>query len=152
MRLIMAVSSDGYVARCHGDTMDWLGRDDKAVFRLLTATGDRALACGTGTAPLLPPMVGRKVYALSRDDYGLSHFEQSHPNGWLIGGQTIALSALGQMYLSEVHLCRSDRMAFPVDGAIRDLITERLMRENWDCDMKTRVGDVVVEAWRPRVV
>lgn len=39
LKLIMAVSADGFVSNGPDDHMDWTGPDDKKAFRLLTSVG-----------------------------------------------------------------------------------------------------------------
>lgn len=169
MRIIMAVSRDGYVARCRRDDMSWLGATDKAVFRILTGVGGE-VAVGRTTADCMPKYLpGRNVRVLSRDGYEpfsswgtLDEFYKQVPDGWLIGGQTVAMAALVQGYVDEVHLCRSDRMAFPCPGDFptEDMLTpwleanrhehDYLRNRWWELEMTTEVLDVTVECWRRR--
>ena len=146
MRILMAVSRDGYVARSHDDRMDWLGKEDKALFRALTSVGGMC-AVGKTTAAVMPAVLaGRTLVRVVRAIRGDSSdradpFEDfcatlkrlrrmekgGAPEWWLIGGQTIALAALAEGYVSEVHLCHSDRCAYPAPGVgQRDALTPRL--------------------------
>lgn len=156
MRLVMAVSKDGWLARCHDDNMTWLGADDKAAFRLLTSTNGGHVGVGSKTAECMPPVLpGRSLLVLStrscaRRWGSLDDFHRCYPGGSLIGGPTVALEALRKSYITEVHLCRSTRNAFPEhgNGAIPDRLTIELAALNWQIAMKTRFGDTVVECWR----
>lgn len=153
MKLIMGISRDRYVARSATDDMSWLGPSDKAVFRLLTVSSGGVLGVGSKTAAYMPKKLeGRKLLMLSRKSgISLKQFEKKHPNGWLIGGQKIALTALEDGYIDEAYLCHSDRYAFPEkhDGPIPDYITSKLhSEESWSMEMTIKFGDTRVECWR----
>lgn len=154
MNIIMAVSKDGYVARGPTDDMSWLGGEDKAVFRILTGVGGM-VAVSRKTANLMPKhLEGRTLLALSsreEADGDLEDFSRRHNVRWLAGGQTLALVALRRALVGEVHICRSDRSAFPrhPDMAIPDLLTPYMQRgPMWNRAMRTRLFDVTVECWR----
>jgi dihydrofolate reductase len=157
MKLVMAVSRDGWLARDAEDDMSWLGSTDKAVFRILTGVGGvvgvshRTAECMPGNLP------GRRVIFLSRYEKKTSHvmaledFQHSHPDGWLIGGPTLAHAAMEARYLDEVHLCRSDRCAFPTSKTcVKDWLTPWLEAPpiDWYKRMYTKILDVTVECWR----
>ena len=123
LRLLMAVSGDGLLCRGPHDDMVWTGSTDKRLFRVLTSVG-RVCAVGSGTRGLMRDLPGRTLLELSRDGhtgYTLETFAQDHPDGWLLGGPTVAEAALraglvGEVYLSwitDVKL-RSGRPAGPV--------------------------------------
>lgn len=141
----MVVSADGFVARGPEDDMSWTGRYDKAVFRALTGVGGR-FAVGSATHRLMPDRLeGRTAYVLSRTmGMTLEAFQAHCPEGWLIGGQTVALAALEKGFLSEMHICWSDRplgSGVPFDPAF-------LERHPNGPAMGTRVGDTTVEVYR----
>jgi dihydrofolate reductase len=106
MKLLMAVSADGYLATGPDDNMRWTGWMDKAIFRLLTLTSDQPLLAGRTTAERLPPLPGRTVLALSRQGLTLHLAATRHPGSWLIGGPMIAYEALKLGLVSQVVLCR----------------------------------------------
>lgn len=175
MKLIMAVSADGFVARDADDDMSWTGLTDKHVFRLLTSVGG-VLGAGRKTFEQLPRLEGRTVICLSRK-YGwvknyearkaleaapgpgvvpasaanvrtltLEQFNNQHPTGWLIGGQKVALEAFKLNLLDQVYLCRS-REAFLHQGVV-DRITARLQKECWRRKQSVRFFyDTSVEIW-----
>ena len=130
MRLLMAISADGFVAKSEHDSMTWLGSLDKHIFRILSAVGG---VCGIGrkslaciTTPL--PWPGRTLIPLS--SHGgigggttLTEFYEVHPDAWLLGGQTLALQAFELGYISEVHLCRS---TIKIGSGIPELLTAHL--------------------------
>lgn len=159
MRLILGVSSDGYLSRETKDRMDWLGPTDKAVFRILTSVGG---VCGVSvkTAALMPSSLpGRRMCLISRSlDEGMSlvEFSNRFPGGWLLGGPTLAKAALELDLVSEVHLCRSNRAAFPVQGAVRDTVTDFLKLNSrnescntwWSLKLTTPIVDMRVECWK----
>ena len=110
MRLLMAVSADGFLARGPDDDMRWTGRLDKKVFRLLTGVGG---VCGAGSTTydlMETTLKGRTLFRLSRSghDMGLRLFAEAHPSAWLIGGPTIAVEAFQRGLIDEVHLYRSE--------------------------------------------
>lgn len=159
MRVLMAVSKDGYMARERDDRMGWLGATDKAVFRVLSGVGG-VMAAGSRTTALMPGTPGRRLLALSRSGYTLADLATEHPDAWLLGGPALALEALASDWagVDEVHLCRSDRLAFPdplCAGSIRDTLTPYLegrgvptdADNGWRLGLKTRVLDVTVERW-----
>lgn len=148
MKLIMAVSADGFVARTGEDDMRWTGSLDKAVFRLLTGTGAEPLAVGRRTRALMPShLPGREMYVLSSSggllgDGTLANYHGRYPDGWLIGGQTVALEAKRQDLLSEIHLCRSSRFVWdgvPLSATLTAGMTLR---------MSTLMADLTVEVYR----
>lgn len=105
MKLLMAVSSDGYLATGPNDRMRWTGVTDKAIFRLLTLTVDRPIFAGWKTAQMMPPLHGRVVHPLSRQGLTLKAADEMYPESWLIGGPTVALEALRAKLVSQVILC-----------------------------------------------
>lgn len=152
MRLILAVSADGYLARQKNDRMDWLGSTDKSIFRILTGVGSWC-ATSAKTAECMPKTLqGRELTVLSRKGMSLAEFAEWKPEGWLLGGPTLAMAALETGLLTEVHMCRSDRYAYPdcmVAGAIGDCVT-RWLRSScgaWLPTMTTRINDVTMERW-----
>lgn len=144
MRLIMAVSSDGFVSRGNNDRMQWTGPVDKALFKLLTLTGNQVLAAGSKTAALLPRLEGRDVVPLSRSGVSLRQFHSEHPLGTLIGGQTVAIEALKDGLLHEIILMQLDRCAF---AGQRDELRP-LLDDRWERHEVSFLG-VRVEIWRP---
>lgn len=144
MKLVMAISKDGYVARGEHDTMQWTGSTDKALFKLVTLIGGGVVAAGCKTAAILPALEGRSVLALSRGGYTLHDFAEEYPEGVLIGGQTVALEALELGLIDEVILMRLERFAF---SGIRDKITPTIIA---GCFALTEVQilDVMVQLYR----
>lgn len=134
--------------------MRWLGPIDKQVFRMLTCVGGGVLVTSNRTAELMPKQLeGRRIEVVSRTTgKTLSNAAAVWPNAWLVGGQSLALSALNDDLLSEVHLCHSDRHAFPQPGhGQRDVLTQWLAAEghnDWHLATYTRLLDVKVECWR----
>ena len=158
-RIIMAVSADGYVAREENDKMLWLGETDKSIFRILTGVGG-VIGASVKTKALMPEKLeGRSFRVLSRGGPTLIDFYNYSTNKvdrayWLIGGQILVMSALTyerENLVSEVHICRSNRFAFPADvaKATKDKITPFLEgHRKWHLAMITKVADVKVECWR----
>ena len=64
LKLVMAVSKDGFVSLGTNDDMLWTGPDDKRAFRLLTSVGG-VLGAGRRTFEQLPRLKGRRVICLS---------------------------------------------------------------------------------------
>ncbi|UFK26695.1 dihydrofolate reductase [Roseobacter phage RDJL6] len=159
MKLVMAVSADGYLAREKNDKMNWLGATDKAVFRILTGVGGHC-ATSAKTAECMPKTLqGRDLTVLSTKGMTLKTFAEWKPDGWLLGGPSLALQALELDLLTEVHICRSNRYAFPdcmAAGSIPDVVT-RFLKDHqrfpgvtdwWHLGLETPVGDLKVERWK----
>lgn len=136
LKLVMAVSKDGFVSMGPNDDMLWTGPDDKRAFRLLTSVGG-VLGAGRRTFENLPRLKGRRVLCLSTrrivlpnaearegmcypfsdgslsDDTAYEHamtlgqFAHQYPNAWLIGGQTVVLEALSLELVDQVFLCHA---------------------------------------------
>lgn len=136
LKLVMAVSKDGFVSLGPDDDMLWTGPDDKRAFRLLTSVGG-VLGAGRRTFENLPRLKGRRVLCLSTrrivlpnaearegmrhpfsdgplsDDTAYEHavtlgqFAHQYPDAWLIGGQTVALEALSLGLVDQVFLCHA---------------------------------------------
>jgi len=110
MQLVMGMSADGYVSINESDDMKWLGKDDKAAFKLLTLGADKHLLVSRKSGLLLPHLEGRKTILLSRDSsegFSLSEAYTLFKDGVLIGGQTIAVIALQKDMIHRAHICKS---------------------------------------------
>lgn len=112
LKLIMAVSADGFVAKGAKDDMRWTGFTDKQVFRLLTASHP-ILLVGRQTFDIMPPLPWRRVIPLSRDpDKGIS-LEQAvaeYPGAWLGGGAQVAQAALEADLVETSYVCHTSAM------------------------------------------
>jgi dihydrofolate reductase len=144
LKLLLAVSADGFLAKGPNDDMKWTGPADKAVFRLLTLTGGVLLA-GRQTAQQLPPLPGRKVVALSRQHHlGLTLREAywSTPQAWLIGGPSVAAEALRENMVERAFLCRTDAIlgeGIPI-GPLAALLPEV-------CTYRQKVAGIYVDVY-----
>lgn len=111
MKLILAVSGDGFLCRGPEDDMKWTGPLDKFIFKLLTLSDGATLLAGSTTFSQLPILPGRKVVRISRGQYpgalSLPMAQQAYPDGWLLGGPTVARAALEQGLVSKAYICRS---------------------------------------------
>jgi len=157
MKLIMATSADGFIARGPDDDMKWSGSLDKLIFKLLTCTSGGQLGAGSTTYDQMPKQLnGRTLHCISRNIpnrsrkcISLSQFYTVYPQGWLIGGQTIALTALEENLIHEVFLVRTPN--FILRG-IPDKITPLL--ENWyNVQFRTPNDpnpDIVVDFYRTK--
>jgi dihydrofolate reductase len=119
LRLILAVSQDGFLAKGPADDMRWTSKDDKRMFRALTSVGG-VLGAGSRTFDQLPKLPGRRVIRLTSSpraedapvgragalEMTLGRFCHAHPDAWLIGGPTIAREALELGMVGEVFMCR----------------------------------------------
>lgn len=142
LKVLMAVSADGYVARGEDDDMSWTGSEDKKVFRLLTHVGTDPIGVGAKTFRQMPPLKGRQLQPISRkrtffiehaplpnplvdgwpettsvrrymiQSKTLEQFFRENLSAWLIGGQTLALSAVRQGLVDQVFLCHNRAMLF----------------------------------------
>jgi hypothetical protein len=108
----MAVSKDGWFCRAPEDRLEWLGREDMALFRVLTSSDGGVCLVGSRTRALMPAeLPGRTLYTINRTH--LRCFKPGQP-GWLLGGPTVAHAALDAGLVTEAHICHSDRHAFPL--------------------------------------
>ncbi len=103
MRLLMAVSADGFLCKGPADDMKWTGKTDKLLFRVLTGVG-RVCAAGSTTRDLIRSLPGRTLLGLSRNGYALEAFAEEYPDGWLLGGPTVVKAALRASLVDEVYL------------------------------------------------
>lgn len=104
MKLILAVSRDGFLASGPDDNMRWTGPADKYAFRLLTLSDGQPLLAGRTTAASLPLLPGRRVISLSRSGPSLEAAAIRFPEAWLIGGPTVAEEALRLGLVNRVFL------------------------------------------------
>lgn len=161
MKLLMAVSRNGYVAKGPVDDMTWTGPDDKAVFKLLTSTGD-ILAASAQTVEQMPSTLeGRgQLYALSRDPrkgVQLEDLAPMAPNAWLLGGPTIAMYALRNGFVDRVFLSivpaqiDVDQHPGAIEDQVRPYLEARGYRPGksvwWNRSLRVTVGQVMVECW-----
>lgn len=119
MRLLLASSADGYLARGPEDDMKWTGPIDKAVFRLLTlSNGNDVLLAGSRTFDQMPKLPGRTMERLSRkgedgtadswkEGTSLEAAAACWPDAWLIGGPTVAREALQLGLVRRAFICVS---------------------------------------------
>lgn len=129
LRAIMAVSADGFVCRGPDDDMRWTGSTDKQLFR--SQTMGHVLGAGSTTFAQMPPLPGRTLVRISRDPglgMALGDFCREHPDGWLIGGQTVLLSAIREGFVDRVLM--SHVRAELGSGAV-DEVTPLLSRLGW---------------------
>jgi dihydrofolate reductase len=146
-KLLLAVSADGFLARGPDDDMRWTGRDDKAVFRLLTLTGKGPVLVGRKTAELLPALPGRTVHAISRGPKGITLQEASwaHRDAWLLGGPSVAREALEANLVELAVICQSpavlgDGIPFkPLKDLLPGVCTYRQLIGGIYVDIYTRV-------------
>lgn len=107
MKLLMAVSADGFVARGPDDDMRWTGALDKAIFRLLTM--GEVVGAGRVTYGMMRDLKlkGRDLRLITSNPgagFTLDSFARNCPRSWLIGGHTAALGALDLNLIDRVYL------------------------------------------------
>lgn len=110
MRLLLASSIDGYLARSPMDDMKWTSSIDKAVFRLLTlSNADDVLLAGSRTFDQMPKLPWRRMERLSRGPNGLGLVEAASrwPSAWLIGGPEVSVAALRLGLITRAFVCVS---------------------------------------------
>lgn len=143
MRLLMAWSFDGFVARDRDDDMSWTGPEDKRLFRALTSVGGRCVV-GRRTWELMPRIDGRELIPLSMDsEDSLWTLNNRHRGDvWLLGGPTIAFHALQQRLVHEAHVCT---IGGRLCGGIRLDLPGR-----WRLRMETQYDTLTHSVWVPR--
>lgn len=173
LKLIMAMSADGFLCRGSDDDMRWTGLTDKRLFHALTMTGG-AMGAGRKTCALLPPLPGRTLVCLSNGpaDYAyfptrgyssrekavmqvpqmsLGMFAHRYPGAWLLGGPTVASEALDTQLVDEVHLCQSPAFIGGVGSSSPPLVPASVLIDRMGylrglgC---TRLADVEIYHWR----
>lgn len=110
MRLLLAMSDDGYLARGPEDDMKWTGSIDKAIFRLLTLSNvDDVLLAGSRTFDQMPKLPGRRMERLSCGPNGINLAEAATrwPSAWLIGGPEVSVAALRLGLITRAFICIS---------------------------------------------
>lgn len=108
LKLVMAVSADGFVAKGPRDDMRWTGHLDKQLFKLLTVSHP-VLLVGRKTFEVMPKLPWRRVVPLSRDPTLGVTLEQAvslYPGAWLGGGAEVAETALRAGLVETTYLCR----------------------------------------------
>lgn len=171
MKLIMAVSGNGFVAKGPDDDMSWTGLTDKAVFKLLTSTSD-VLAVSAKSLESMPKQLpGRgKLYGLSTDPrrgVPLEDFAAMFPGAWLLGGQELAVYAMKNGFVDKAYICRAldkELKYAPMvqfkgveetDTRVPDKLTDYFARRRyakgrgswWDRAMQVKIGDLLVEVY-----
>ncbi len=175
MKLMLAVSGNGYVAAGEDDDMSWTGPIDKAVFKLLTSTSD-ILAVSAKTLEYMPKeLPGRgKLYGLSTNPsrgVPLEDFAAMFPDAWLLGGQELALYAMKNGFVNKAYICRAMTSMLvgpgpahlasepcdeePVDTRIPDKLTDYFDRRRyvkgkgawWDQVMRVKMDGLLVEVY-----
>lgn len=144
MKLLMAVSADGYLCTGQTDPMDWTDPVDKKIFRALTGVGG-ICAVGSNTYKVMPKLDGRHLIPISRSGYSLGRFRREHPNGWLLGGPTLARAAFAVSLIREFHLCWNKRVYL---GGGVDITGQLVDLSEHPPAMATDFGDVILEVYR----
>jgi dihydrofolate reductase len=158
--------------------------DTKAAFRLLTSVGGvlgagrrtferlpvlkgrtvRCLSTRRGCVPnaetrkiMEGPQIGNELVSekVGYDEtMSLGNFYHTYSDGWLIGGQTIALEALAVNLIGEVFMCRAPvklRAMADLQTVRWDQISKRLCGNDcWKQTDTCHVSDTVIEVWRRR--
>ena len=161
LQQVLAVSADGYVAKGPDDDMRWTGPADKAVFRMLTFTGNAKLGVSRRTGAMMPGLPGREVVTITRDprtknEMTLEQFARHNHKGWLIGGQELCMAAMNASLLSDLWVVRNDRALGPEldyrkEPGIRFALDD-ILKQGYEKAMTTRVQaegrEVRVDLWR----
>lgn len=126
MKVLMAVSLDGFVARHERDDMSWTGDTDKKIFRLLSLATDGPILVGRKTALVMPELSDRPRIVISRGEHEvpLSEAERSFPNSWLCGGPTVVEAAISAGIVSRMVLVQ-------VPAVLQEGITFDRFRWTW---------------------
>lgn len=106
IKMILAVASNGVIGKNNG--LAWRISEDLKIFKELTMGG--ILYVGKKTASTLPPLKGRDVMILNRNEYPtLSDVGKMDKDEWIIGGATIYNAALEQDIVDTVYLTVIER-------------------------------------------
>ena len=94
MKLLMAMSSDGFLAKNKDDDMKWTGKTDKQLFWLLTQFSAGPLLIGERSAEHMPSLFGRRVLKLNSKRAPLQYAAELYSEAILLGGPNLAKVAL----------------------------------------------------------
>lgn len=147
LKLIMAVSADGFVARGPDDPMNWLGPTDKGIFKLLTTQSSPSVLIRSRRTALAMPhaLAGRDFVTVSRKGpLDLREAAKAYRDAWLVGGQELALAGIEAGLVSGAWLCVSQRYCF--DG-VPSRLKECLTASGIKLVMETQVNDVKVQRY-----
>lgn len=157
LRAIMAVSADGFVCRDDRDDMQWTGAADKRLFREQTA----GCAIGAGTTTWramrglnLPDRTLVRITRTPGDlasseglteelDMTLGGFAEHYPDGWLIGGQTVLLSAIREGLVDRVLL---SHVTAELGEGVSDEVSPLLHELGWQMRYYP-MGDLRLVTW-----
>lgn len=110
MKAIIAISSDGFVAKDKNDDMKWTGMLDKAFFKMYTLQGE-ALLAGTKTYKILPNLERRVVLPVSRKSFlYYANKSRKNENYICIGGFTLLKAFLAENVITEIVLCYNKKV------------------------------------------
>lgn len=117
LKLILAVSADGFLALGPTDDMKWTGPIDKGIFKLMTLVEqsdlEPVILFGRRTFEQMPKLAGRQIDFISRSGEGtfasrtLRIMANIHPTAWLGGGADVALSALQEGLVGQAFIFHS---------------------------------------------
>lgn len=110
INMIVAVSKNSVIGK--DNSLPWRLPEDLKTFKALTMGS--TLYVGKKTASTLPPLKGREVKVLNRDEYpSLSTIRSHHfhdgPDAWIIGGAAIYNAALELDVVDKVYLSIVDK-------------------------------------------
>lgn len=145
MKLLLAVSADGYLCRDEADDMKWTGPLDKFVFKVLTMSSAQPVFAGSVTYDMMPNLRARTMFRLSQRVGGLTLKDANfyYPYGWLIGGPTVAELALKERYVERAFICRvpvtlgSGISAAPLFHHLPEVPTLTMKLDNYEVDVFT---------------
>lgn len=106
IKMILAVASNGVIGK--NDGLAWRISEDLKTFKELTMGS--VLYVGKKTAATLPPLKGRDVMVLNRNEYPtLFDIGKMDKEEWIIGGAAIYNAALEQDIVDTVYLTVIER-------------------------------------------
>lgn len=158
MKLLMAISKDGFVCKDENDDMSWTSKTDKKIFRLLTQTDGHGpylpqLFCGYKTGKLLPKLKNRQINIIEDwVEFGFGYIDDNGAfnavdtcleDGHLIGGQKTALKAFERILIHKAYICRSE---VELGDGVKDKITP-ILKKRFSLSDTIKINDVTVEIW-----
>lgn len=157
LRAIMAVSADGFVCTGEDDDMRWTGKADKRLFR--EQTEGCAIGAGTTTWQSMRglKLPGRTLVRITREpgdlassgglteelEMTLGGFAEHYPDGWLIGGQTVLLSAIQEGFVDRVVLSHVEA---ELGEGVKDQVSPLLHEMGWAMRFFP-MGEVKLVTW-----
>ena len=135
----MIIAIDAYGGIGKNGNLPWRIPEDLKAFKDLTMDG--ILFVGKKTAKTLPPLKGREIIVLSRNEFPTFHDIISNKAWenrakWIIGGSVIYQAALDLEIVDRVYLTTIDKK-YDADTYFPSESLQKFQNENWAMNNET---------------